>query len=173
MSPNSYIIVWADKDTLDVGIHANFKLAATGESVYFSNASGNLIDEITFGSQTDGTITFGRIPNGTGPWVYVNASFNSINLFAAGIEDPEVVVPQEKDFTIYPNPTSSNLNILVNQVGPYQINIRDINGREVVSTNMDSSSDTHTINITPFAAGFYIITLTHNDFISTKKFIIN
>jgi spore coat protein CotH len=172
MAPNSYIIVWADKDTFDIGIHANFKLAATGESIFLSNSAGNLLDEITYGSQSNGLITFGRIPNGTGPWVYVNASFNAVNLWAAGVEEPVVAVSSEKDFTIYPNPTSSNLNILVNQVGPYQITIRDVNGREVISTNMDPSSDTHTIDINSVAAGFYIITLTHNNFISTKKFII-
>ena len=48
---NGYLIVWADKDTLQTGLHTNFKLSSSGESLVLSNSSGNSIDEIEIKSQ--------------------------------------------------------------------------------------------------------------------------
>lgn len=35
IGPKSYLIVWADDDEDQEGIHATFKLSATGEQAYF------------------------------------------------------------------------------------------------------------------------------------------
>jgi spore coat protein CotH len=170
IAPYGFLIVWADKDVLDPGLHADFKLSAGGESVYLSDSFGNLIDEISFGTQTDGNITYGRIPNGIGPWEYVNSSFNDVNLWPVGIE--EVVITKESDFIVYPNPASGTVTLKVDMVGDYQITLRDLNGREVIQKNMDKSSEKVTFNISNVSSGFYIISLSSNDFILSKKFII-
>ena len=31
--PNGYLIIWADKDTTQTGLHANFKFSSLGEEV--------------------------------------------------------------------------------------------------------------------------------------------
>lgn len=51
IAPNSYLIVWADNHTTQAGLHANFKLSATGEQVVLSYANGTIIDNVTFGVQ--------------------------------------------------------------------------------------------------------------------------
>ena len=46
IAPGEYLIVWADEDGNQEGLHANFKLSADGEVILLSDASLNLIDEI-------------------------------------------------------------------------------------------------------------------------------
>lgn len=172
IAPNSYMIIWADNDSLDVGLHAGFKLSAAGEAVFLSDSLGNLIDEIAFGVQTASVTTFGRIPNGTGPWQYMKSSHGMFNqVFPIAVEEMEK--PKENDFVIYPNPAKGKVNVRVTEPGEYQIIVRDINGREMATKNMNTSSTICSININNFAKGFYILTITNNDFTSTKKFIIN
>jgi hypothetical protein len=58
-----YLLIWADEDTDDDGLHANFKLDAEGEEVALFDSDGAvLIDNIIFGNQTT-DISFGRYPD--------------------------------------------------------------------------------------------------------------
>lgn len=62
---DGYAIIWADD--ANTGIHTNFKLSASGESIGLFSPTLQLIDTITFGAQqTD--ISFGRFPDGTNNW---------------------------------------------------------------------------------------------------------
>ena len=58
-----YLLIWADDDTTDPGLHANFKLDADGEQIGLFDYDGTtLIDSVTFPNQfTD--ISYGRDPN--------------------------------------------------------------------------------------------------------------
>jgi hypothetical protein len=57
-----YLLIWADNDIADAGLHANFKLDADGEQIGLFDNDGTLIDSITFPNQiTD--ISYGRDPN--------------------------------------------------------------------------------------------------------------
>ncbi len=64
ISPQGYLIVWADGDVQDAGLHANFKLGADGEEVHLFAADGvTLLDSLEFGKQmTD--VSYGRYPDG-------------------------------------------------------------------------------------------------------------
>jgi hypothetical protein len=60
---HGYLLIWADKDTIDTGLHANFKLDAAGEEIgLFASDGITLIDSIAFGNQTT-DISFGRYPD--------------------------------------------------------------------------------------------------------------
>lgn len=48
---NDYLTIWADKDEEQGSLHTNFKLSASGESIYLVNSSGNVVDEIIFREQ--------------------------------------------------------------------------------------------------------------------------
>jgi spore coat protein CotH len=169
---NGYLIVWADNDILDAGLHAGFKLSAAGEAVFLSDSLGNLIDEVAFGVQSAGVTTYGRIPNGTGPWQYMKSSHGMFNeVFPVTVE--ELTIPIENDFVVYPNPAKEKVNIRVFELGKYQIILRDINGREILTESMNSTSTDFSIDINNFSKGFYTLTIINNDFTSTKKFIIN
>jgi len=61
--PRSYLLIWADNDTGDTGLHANFKLSAHGEEIGLFDFDGQiLIDSIIFPDQT-ADISFGRYPD--------------------------------------------------------------------------------------------------------------
>ncbi len=67
IGPNDFLIVWADKDEEQDGLHANFKLSSDGEVVWLigSDDTGNLLlDELEFG-ELDDDESFGRV-NGDG-----------------------------------------------------------------------------------------------------------
>ncbi len=63
-----YLLLWADEDQNQEGLHTNFKLSKNGEEILLSNNDGTVIDEVTFSAQeTD--ISWGRCPDGTGAFV--------------------------------------------------------------------------------------------------------
>ena len=68
-----YLIIWADGDTDDNGLHADFKLSADGEEIGLFDKDGRtLIDKITFGQQSP-DISYGRYPDAADTWrIYTN-----------------------------------------------------------------------------------------------------
>lgn len=68
---NGYLLVWADEDTtVTGGLHANFKLSASGEEIYLTDTDANLnqvLDSIVFGAQTT-DISYGRTAADADVW---------------------------------------------------------------------------------------------------------
>jgi len=59
----SFLVIWADEDTTDSGLHANFKLDVGGEEIGLFDTDGvTLIDSIVYPEQTT-DISFGRYPD--------------------------------------------------------------------------------------------------------------
>jgi len=68
IEPGGHLLVWADGDISDPGLHANFKLDAKGEEIGLFKSDGiTMIDSVVFGEQT-GDISYGRYPEGTDNW---------------------------------------------------------------------------------------------------------
>ena len=68
ISPGGYLLIWADGDTSDAGLHANFKLSAGGEEIGLFKSDGiTLIDSVIFDEQTS-DISYGRYPDGSDGW---------------------------------------------------------------------------------------------------------
>ena len=68
---NGYLLVWADEDgSATTGLHANFKLSATGEQIYLIDRDANLnavLDSIEFGIQYP-DISYGREASNPSNW---------------------------------------------------------------------------------------------------------
>ena len=76
---DEYLIIWADDDSNQIGLHANFKLSASGENIYLVGPDTTTIaDEISFGAQT-ADISTGRYPNGTGDFIIMRPTFSVPN----------------------------------------------------------------------------------------------
>jgi hypothetical protein len=78
IAANGYLIVWADEDVTQTGLHTNFKLSADGEEVMLITPKLKIADYITFGSQSS-ELSYARIPNGTGIFSWQKPTFNSLN----------------------------------------------------------------------------------------------
>jgi hypothetical protein len=76
---NGYLIIWADNDTLQTGLHACYKLSADGEEVVLSKPNKTVIDEVEFGGVTT-EVSYSRIPNGTGSFSWQTPTFDCANV---------------------------------------------------------------------------------------------
>ncbi len=67
LSPNGYVLVWADGDTKKArGLHADFKLSANGETIFLvdTDANGNgIVDQLTFPA-IEKNEAYGRLDSG-------------------------------------------------------------------------------------------------------------
>jgi len=74
IGPGDYLLIWADNDTTDVGLHANFKLDAAGEEIALFDYNGStLIDSVVFGEQV-ADISYGRYPDAGEDWRLFSSS---------------------------------------------------------------------------------------------------
>ena len=69
ISGEGYLFVWTDDDEDEGSLHTNFKLSSSGEEIGFYDPDLNIIDEISFGEQTD-DISYGRITDGNYSWEF-------------------------------------------------------------------------------------------------------
>ncbi|MCJ7449633.1 MAG: lamin tail domain-containing protein [Bacteroidales bacterium] len=75
---NGYLIIWADSDTTQNGLHSNFKLSSGGERLLFVNPEKLIIDEVDYPAQTQ-ELSYSRNPNGTGSFIWQSATFSTKN----------------------------------------------------------------------------------------------
>ena len=107
ISGHDYIIIWADEDGSQDGLHANFKLSAGGESIFLLDASGAILDAITYVDQiTD--ISYGRYPNGTGDFQSMTPTFNAENMGSSSV-DPSS--SSSENLLISPNPATGYIQL--------------------------------------------------------------
>lgn len=59
---NGHLVIHCDD--LNTGLHTNFKLTSSGETVYLENKGGELIDKVVFPALNDGQ-SYGRFPDGS------------------------------------------------------------------------------------------------------------
>jgi len=70
IEPGAYILIWADNDITDTGLHTNFKLDAKGEEIALLASDGvTVIDSVTFPNQTS-DISYGRNAAATDDWCF-------------------------------------------------------------------------------------------------------
>ncbi len=162
---NSYLIVWADKDTEQDGIHAKFKLSSGGEEIIFTNADGSIIDSLTFGEQST-NVAYARVPNGTGDFVFQTPTFNKTNNLV-GVFDIN-----NNDIKIYPNPVKNRLNIkLTEKNNKALIKILNRNGQVLIQKNINTQ--TNYLDISGLNPGLYIIQIySEEKILGNRKFVI-
>jgi len=108
ISAGGYLLIWADNDIGDAGLHANFKLDAGGEQIALLDSDGStLIDSVIFDEQS-GNISCGRYPDASDNWQLFgmpSAAGENINVYQGFVED--VKFSHERGF--YDTPFSLTL----------------------------------------------------------------
>jgi hypothetical protein len=125
VEPNGYLIVWADTDTLQNGLHTNFKLGAGGESLYFTNGVA-VFDQIDFPALNPDQV-YARCPD-AGTFTYSTPTFAAPN--NCYLETNEL---NGAFVNVYPVPVSDILNVNSNISGDKVASIVDLNGRVIAS----------------------------------------
>ena len=95
--------------------------------------------------------------------------------FFYGAEPPEVNIVENhfKDILVYPNPTSGELRILMNneQLIMNNVEIFDVYGKKISFNHLITTSSNHLINISHFPAGVYFLRIETGGFVKVIKII--
>jgi hypothetical protein len=129
-----YLIVWADEDTEQVGLHANFSLRKSGGTLVFSDPDGYPLDRVVFGPQS-ADISFGRYPNGTGLFMLMDPTFGGPNDSGVGVAEPANQAVARLLERAYPNPFLRSTAIKYSLPTPSRVLLRiyDATGRLVAT----------------------------------------
>lgn len=150
IAPNSYLIVWADEDLTQSGVHADFKFSAGGENCILSYANGTIIESVSFGAQT-ANMGYARIPNGTGNFVIQAPTFNANN------ENPLAVNSQEfsSSLVAFPNPTTTNVTVQNTNALIENIEIYNLQGQKLFENKYNQNAVT--LDFASYSNGIYLV----------------
>jgi hypothetical protein len=141
---HSYLIVWADNDLNQAGLHANFKLDGANGTLILCNDDGIKIDRVVYGPQT-ADISYGRYPNGSGQLILMSPSFGFSNNNGLDICEKSQITGVRLLHSAYPNPfnriTTVKYNLPVQ--GKVLLQVFDVTGRQV-TTLIDSEQNAGT-----------------------------
>jgi hypothetical protein len=157
---NDYLLIWADKDIEDEGLHTNFKLSKTGEYIGLLNENIELIDSYIFGEQTT-DVSEGRYPNGNGAFVFMEYP----TPLAKNILSTDVKYRPLAEVHITPNPVGDYISIKSSETFK-NIEIYNVLGLQMLKLNYKS-----VVNISFLAPGIYFIKLYNNNTVITKKIL--
>jgi len=150
-----FLIIWADEDGSQEGLHANFKLSKSGEEIMFSNFDGTVLDSIQFGEQLTDT-SFGRYPNGTGDFVFMPPTFGSENELFTFVPETDYA----NNIKIYPNPTIDYIRIeFTGQLTTEELEIEvlDLFSRRFFQSKKSSGVKNIRIPVSEISSGMYLI----------------
>ncbi|MEM9545163.1 MAG: CotH kinase family protein [Bacteroidota bacterium] len=80
-----YLIIWADDDRNQGEFHTNFKLQKSGEYIGIFDNDETVIDDLKYNEQ-DTDISRGRIPNGTGNYIFMAPTPGASNIGVSATE---------------------------------------------------------------------------------------
>jgi len=144
-----YIIIWADEDSSQGPLHANFKLSAAGEQLLLINNTGNTVQDISFGQQ-EADKGYARSPNGTGSFTIKNPTFKADNDTGVSAADEQ---KEANALVIFPNPASDGEVVLRSEsTANQQVVIYDQLGRQQLQTSFYKQT---TLDLSDFTAGIY------------------
>ena len=164
---NGYLIIWADEDGMQEGLHANFKLSASGEELFLVNPDTIVVDEVTFGEQqTD--ISYARSPNGTGNFAFLSPTFNSSNHGATtNLQDVNFASP---DLLLYPNPANNELFVSIKNQNDSEMDLKIFDSYGQLVLQQQNNTSSIRINIQDLGNGMYFLVV--NEVIGQKIMVV-
>lgn len=164
---NGYLIVWMDQDLTQAGLHADLALSSEEGRLFLIDDNGQTIDSVFYGLQISGK-SYGRYPNASGPFVYMEPSAARLNLVGSS---------PSSDILVYPNPASNELYFELQH--PDEVcgcSILNACGQSIASRvmnfSMEASSGAFHTNVAGLAQGIYFLKVQTNERNYIKKFII-
>jgi hypothetical protein len=161
-----YLIVWADSDMTQPGLHASFRLSSSGDMVVLSDEDGDPLDQVVFGPQ-DEDVSFGRFPDGAGVFRLMTPTPGAANQSGVGIAGPVAALRQAAlRLAARPNPFRNSTKLSYTLVAPATVRLRvyDAAGRLAASLDdVGQAPGRHDFSFSPTgarpAAGVYFAQL--------------
>ncbi len=149
---NAYLIVWADEDEDQSGLHADFKISASGESIYLVDPSGGIVDEVHFTEQTT-DISYGRFPNGTGDFQMMSPTFNAENAVTTSTSS---VIAKVVALKAYPNPVDDSFYLKINEEEQKErlVSVFSLSGTVFYQNTIFGNAH---IDVSQWPSGMYIV----------------
>ena len=158
---NSYLIVWADRDVDEIGLHADFKLSRFSGEVFLINEDNSLIDSVSYLSQ-ETNIAYARVPNGIGNFKNQSATFSQNN------NTTRINTIDEIEVNLYPNPINDYIYVVIEQVG-YVAEVYSMLGKKMIEQEL--SKGKNYLDCSYLSVGSYYIKLSTRDTEQTYKVI--
>jgi hypothetical protein len=172
-----YLVVWADDDEDQEGLHANFKLSASGETIVLSDNNKALLDEVTYLQQKPDTTT-GRFENGTGDFIEMLPTFGEENTnLITSVGD---FLADNTGFSLQqnrPNPFSTNTTIGFTIQQTEEVSLRIMNSQgmlieTLVSGSLSAGDYSYSWNANGLPKGLYFYSLSVSGQSAVKKMVI-
>lgn len=179
IAAKSYLIVWADDDVEQAGLHANFKLSKSGEAIYLVSPNTQIVDEVSFGPQPPASTT-GRYPDGTGSFVLMVPTFSAPNqsgITSVGDGQKSELPSQFSLEQNYPNPfnPTTTIGFSMPNSGKVRLTIYNILGEKVstlVNDYLPSGEYKYEWQAASQPSGIYYYNLTSGSHSETKQMIL-
>jgi hypothetical protein len=163
---DDYLIVWADEDSAQGPMHANFKLSASGETVSLINALGQIADEVVFAT-IGSDMGYARRPNGTGPFEIQATTFD-YNNDMVGIDETSA----QMQVQVYPNPADGMVQLMLSEhMDQARVVVRDISGREVATVSAQGRKYI-VLDASQWASGTYMLTIQSSRALVTQRLLV-
>lgn len=166
---NGYLIIWADEDPDQEGLHADFRLSAGGETMLLVDADTALVDSVTYANQM-ADVSHGRFPNGTGDFQDMTPTFNAENSTSSLGATPLVGA----DLILFPNPTRGLLNVRLEKAYTDDLLFRlyAADGRLLRQRTLTMGGTTLEINAGTLPEGFYFLAVMDGRATQTHKVVV-
>jgi hypothetical protein len=158
---NGYLLVWADNDLAQSGLHANFKLSAGGEYVYLSHGF-NVHDQVAFGPQL-ANISYARCPDAGLDFATIIPTPLANNNCNIGVDELDALQVQ-----VYPNPFADQFTIESHN-DSIQLNIKSLNGQLLYTSEIQNGK--YQIDASTWSSGMYILELQSQKGIKISKIV--
>jgi len=177
IAAGGYMIVWADKDEDQDGLHANFKLSASGEAILLSDPSLGLVDQVNYLQQKPDTTT-GRFANGTGDFIVMLPTFGAENTnLLTGLDD---IVENNNKFELkqnYPNPfhNVTNIDFEITENSIVTLTVQNLIGENIatiVDAELPASKHSYSWDASNVQSGLYFYSLNVDGITIVKKMIV-
>lgn len=151
VAPQNVLIFWTDNDADQVGLHTNFKLSGTGESVILSDGT-TVIDRVDFGVQTT-DVSYARCPDGA-TFTFAIPTFNALNNCSLSVQEQQIPLA----IGLYPNPSSASFFVRSDESNELQMTVFDLQGRSIYTTVLQNG--VQEITSSEWDSGYYRILIT-------------
>ena len=163
---NGYILAWADdKDITYLDAHTNFNLNSVTDTIILSD--GTLLGDNSYFSSQVADQAMARCPDGSGSFQFTTSLTPRLsNLCNVSVQD----INNNSLFSVYPNPSSTNVNIDIENENTIALKIIDISGKLIYQNNQIQKNIV--LDVSTYTKGMYMITAIQKDGSSVSKKLI-